>query len=250
MIGRIFGAALFAGLIAGLFLTGVQRLSVAPLILEAETYEHAAPGHPVGDTAERGQHPDAAGDGHAEQDAWLPDDGTERTLYTLLANLITGVAYGLLLSAAISLRRLASGRRIDWRHGLLWGLAGFGACNLAPALGLPPELPGAGAAELGARQGWWVLTSLLSVLGFSLIAFARRPWLRALGLLPLALPHLIGAPTPAEPDGLAPAALAERFIYASLVTNALFWLVLGGLTAYLQNRFAPPAPRQAGRQAA
>jgi predicted cobalt transporter CbtA len=45
-----------------------------------------------------------------------------------------------------------SGHDLDARRGLLWGLGGFAALHLAPAVGLPPELPGMASADLAARQ--------------------------------------------------------------------------------------------------
>jgi predicted cobalt transporter CbtA len=48
------------------------------------------------------------------------------------------------------------------------------------------------------------------------------------------LPHVIGAPT--HPDGSAavvPPDLARRFAFAVIATNAVFWLLLGGLIGVL-----------------
>ncbi|MEI2612914.1 MAG: CbtA family protein [Candidatus Promineifilaceae bacterium] len=39
------------------------------------------------------------------------------------------------------------------------------AFQLAPAFGLPPELPGMAAADLGARQVWWCGTALATGVG-------------------------------------------------------------------------------------
>lgn len=39
--------------------------------------------------------------------------------------------------------------------GRLARMAGFAAFTVAPALGLPPELPGMMAADLGPRQARW-----------------------------------------------------------------------------------------------
>jgi predicted cobalt transporter CbtA len=41
--------------------------------------------------------------------------------------------------------------------------------------------------------------------------------------------------------GSVPAVLAARFVVGSLVTAGLFWVVLGGLSAFLFQRFAKPA---------
>jgi len=72
----------------------------------------------------------------------------QRTLFTFAANLLMGVGYAFVLVALYLL----------WREprtalgGALYGLAGYVVFFAAPALGLPPELPGTAAAELGLRQ--------------------------------------------------------------------------------------------------
>lgn len=218
---QIFVVALIGGLIAGVFLTGALQLAVGPIILEAETYEVA------------GQDGAAA----AEDEAWAPEDGAERLIYSAIANVLTAVGLGLLLSAAFVLR----GRRVGWRGGLLWGLAGFAAFSLAPALGLPPEIPGAEAAPLIERQVWWVATVALTAGGLALIIFSPRVPLKAVGLVLIVVPHIVGAPQPEAHGGLAPVELENAFIYASLITNAVFWLVLGILAGVLFNRFQPTA---------
>ncbi|MBT3628030.1 MAG: hypothetical protein HOF33_06415 [Rhodospirillaceae bacterium] len=228
LLGRILLPAVIAGLIAGAFLTGLQHIEVIPLIYEAETYENpAASGH---------THDSGAGDAH-ETESRTPDNGLERAALTLLANIVATIGFGLLLSVAFVVLA-AKGRAVAWRTGLLWGLAGFVIFNFAPALGLPPELPGSDAAALEGRQGWWILTVLLTALGLGLIAFARPLYLRALGGVALIIPHLIGAPAPDHHGGLAPEEMAERFIYASLATSAAFWLALGPLTAFLHQRIS------------
>lgn len=226
IVSRILLAGLLAGGIAGVFLTGMQRFAVVPMILEAETYETAGDGHAAG-------HGDAAG----EEEAWAPEEGMERTAYTALTNVLAAVGFGLLLSAGYALRG-----GVDWRRGVVWGLAGFAAFNLAPGIGLPPELPGAAAAELGARQVWWLLTAMLTAGGLGVIAFAPRLPIKALGVVLIIGPHIVGAPHPeGQHGGLSPAELEQAFIYASLITNGVFWIVLGALTAFLFDRFGNTA---------
>ncbi len=222
MFRSIVFSALLAGLIAGLFLSGVQALKVTPLILEAETYEAAA------ETAAAAPHED-------DGEAWAPDDGLERVAYTVLANVLAAVGFGLLITAGFAIRG-----GIDWRKGLLWGLGGFAAVHLAPALGLPPEVPGAVAAELLERQAWWLATVALTAGGLALLVFARRmPW-RLVGVALIVLPHAVGAPHPEAYGGAVPAELAAAFVAASLVANALFWLVLGAAAGFFFPRFARP----------
>lgn len=244
ILRRILWAGLIAGIIAGSAITVVQRFQIAPLIFAAEVFEEA--------TAVPGHHHDAAvadqpSEGAAAEEGWAPADGLERTAFTWLANVLTGVGFGLILAAAIAL----AGRPVDRRRGLIWGLAGYGVFSVAPALGLPPELPGMMAADLVARQVWWLATAGATAAALALIAFApdksyKRP-LQAAGLFLLLLPHVLGAPHLAAESGAVPAALAARFVVASLAAAALFWVILGGLVGHLM---APllPAPADASRK--
>ncbi|MDP3815647.1 CbtA family protein [Pseudomonas sp.] len=238
MIKRIAQTAGFSGLLAALLLTLLQSLWVTPLILEAETYENAEPVAEHSHAAEASEHQHAA-EAEAvahehDEDSWAPQDGLQRSLFTGLSNLVIAVGFALMLAGLYSLR--APGN--SWQ-GLLWGLAGFATFNLAPAAGLPPELPGTAAAELLLRQYWWIGTAATTAAGLALLAFARPWWLRLLGLALVPLPHLIGAPHPQVHESLAPEALGQQFIYASLLSNALFWAALGLVSAWLFTRPQP-----------
>lgn len=220
---RIVSAAVLAGMLAGLLLTAVQQIQVSRIILRAEVYEDAAAASQPANAH--------ASAGH---EAWQPANGVERTLFTALANISLAVGFGLLLGAAICLRGKASG----WRSGLLWGLAGYGIFFVAPSLGLPPEVPGTAAAPLADRQLWWLITVALTASGLLLLIFARTWQLKILGAVMLGMPHLIGAPQPPVHAGTAPAELAQAFVYATAVANAVFWLALGGLTGLFYGKFA------------
>jgi adenosylcobinamide kinase/adenosylcobinamide-phosphate guanylyltransferase len=50
---------------------------------------------------------------------------------------------------------------------MFWGLAGFAVFTLAPGLGLPPELPAMPAADLLARQVWWIGTAAATAIGLA-----------------------------------------------------------------------------------
>lgn len=229
----VFAAAL-AGLIAGVFVTVVHEIGTVPIILKAETYENAADDSAAPATAAEA----ATGEHQHEAEAWAPGDGFERTAFTVLADVLTGIAFGLLLTAAYALR----GGAMDWRQGLFWGLAGFATFTLAPGLGLPPELPGTESAPLLDRQIWWVATAIATAGGLALIFFTRMIALTVLGVGLIALPHIYGAPQPAEHEMLAPEGLAHSFAVAAVVTSFLFWLVLGSLTAVFYRWFAGASP--------
>lgn len=227
MIKRIARTAGFAGLLAALLLTLLQSFWVAPLILQAETYENSSP------VAEAHEHADvgAAEGHHHDAEAWSPEDGWQRVLSTTGGNLVVAVGFALILAALYTLR--APGRTAS---GALWGLAGFAVFCLAPTLGLPPELPGTAAADLAQRQLWWVGTAAATAAGLALIVFAQNWLLKAVGAALLVIPHVIGAPQPEVHESLAPEALEAQFKVASLLTNAAFWLALGLLSAWLYRR--------------
>ena len=225
----VFIAAL-AGLVAGLAMTGLQAAFTVPLILQAEVFEGAA---------EHGH--DAAAPAHEhEEEGWSPADGAERLAFTALANVVTGVGFALLLVVASEL----AGGLVGWRKGLIWGLAGFAIFTLAPGLGLPPELPAMPAADITARQVWWVLTASATAAGLALIAFRPSALLAALGIVLLVFPHLVGAPQPPSHETPIPPDLLHRFVVAVTMTNLVFWAVLGVLVGLFRPRFgkglAPP----------
>jgi len=203
--------ALAAGIAAGAVVTVLQQLLLVPLILQAEMLEAA---------------------GHARAaTAWEPQAGLERTLYSFLFNCLGAFGFALLLAGCYALRGGAT-----WTLGLLWGLAGFVSFSAAPALGLPPELPGAAAADLAARQLWWVATALGTAAGLACLFLARPPAMRVLGLLLIAAPHLVGAPHSPEAESAIPKDLGRAFSIGSLAVSAVMWLILGAVTAALARR--------------
>ncbi|QNB07791.1 hypothetical protein G5S34_14150 [Herbaspirillum frisingense] len=245
---RMASAVVVAGALSGVLLSGVQQFQVEKIILQAEQYEKAAEeAAPAAATTHDHDH-DAApahehaagtpahrhGDAHEhDPNAWEPADGAERTGYTVLANVSMAVGFALMLVAAFAI----SGRRVGWRSGLLWGLAGYGVFFVAPSLGLPPEVPGTLAAPLHARQLWWVMTAVMTAASLGLFVFSRGWWWKVLAVLLLVVPHLVGAPQPELHGSAAPEELAQAFIRATAMANAVFWLALGGLTGFFYRRF-------------
>jgi cobalt transporter subunit CbtA len=211
LLQRIVLTAVLAGLIAGVVVAIAHHFGTVPMILQAEMYETSASEEPA---------------------TWKPAEGFERTAYTVLADILTAIGTALLLLSAYVL----SGSAVDWRNGLYWGLAGFAAFTLWPNLGLPPNLPGVPAAAHEARQIWWVITAVAAAVGLASIFLARRGIWVGMGILLLILPQLYGAPQPADYQSSVPASLVHRFIVASVLTNFLFWSLLGWLTGSFYKR--------------
>jgi cobalt transporter subunit CbtA len=213
-------------------MTVAQQLTTVPLILKAEVYEGEGPATPAHDH----DHGDAAAPSAVHEhgdEGWQPADGFERTAFTLLANIVTGVGFALLLIAASEL----AGGIAGWRQGVFWGLAGFAVFTLAPGLGLPPELPAMPAAELGARQLWWVATVLSAAGALALIFYGRSPLAIVAAIALLVAPHLIGAPEQVSYDTPIPEGLHHSFVVAVVLTALLFWVLLGALAGLFRERF-------------
>lgn len=237
---RVFFAAVLAGLAAGLVMATLQQWRVVPLILAAEVFETAssqgahADGHHDAATTDATAAPSAH---EHDEEAWAPHDGVERTFYTVLSGVLAAMGFAF-LTAGVA---VVSGLPLTARTGLFWGLGGFIAFQLAPAMGLPPELPGMPAADLGARQLWWWATALSAGIGMLGIArFRNAPSLAVATLLILA-PQIIGAPQLAgEHASSVPAELATRFAANSLGVGLAFWLILGSLLGWVSDRLAQP----------
>jgi cobalt transporter subunit CbtA len=224
--------AAVAGLIAGLGMTVAQELTTVPLILKAETFEQAEDAKA---SAQAHVHED--GGVHEHGAGWAPRDGVERTAFTLVANVLTGIGFALLLLAVSDL----AGGIAGWRQGVFWGLAAFAVFTLAPGLGLPPELPAMPTAELGPRQLWWVATAVCTAGGLALLVYGRSGLLVVAGVALLVAPHLVGAPQPVSHESPIPESLHHSFVVAVVMTTLLFWVLLGGLTGILRARFTPTA---------
>jgi cobalt transporter subunit CbtA len=219
MIKNLLSSAVLAGVAAGLIAALLQFYFVIPHLLEGELYESGARIH-------------FATDGSTQSDRLQPplDRDFARHAMTAGFNIITYTCYGLILLAAMIFAD-GKGHKLTPRTGLIWGVAGFVAIQLAPGIGQPPVLPGAIGAELGPRQLWWALTILATATALALIAFARGPL--ALISIPLLLaPHVIGAPYLDTYFGVAPPELAARFATLSLGTALAGWSSLGLLCAY------------------
>jgi cobalt transporter subunit CbtA len=215
MIGRVILAALLAGVAAGLFMGVIQHLRLTPLILQAETFEAAMPHD------------------HGDEEGWKPANGIQRTASTTAATLATGAGYSAIL-AAVS---LLSGFPLNRRNGVIWGLCGFLAVCVAPAAGLSPELPGMPAADVGARQFWWVATVAATGIALYLIAIRQHAWQVMAAVVLIALPHVIGAPAATHDHGSTlPAALAASFAANSIAANAIFWALIGTFLGYAMER--------------
>ena len=211
-------AALLAGIAAGLATSAVQAARLWPLIDAAELLESHG------------------NDGHVHGPAGWSPHGALRPALTVLFNMAAGIGFALMLNAAARLRELRSGVGLTVGEGVGWGAAGFAAFALAPALGLPPALPGMAEGALLARQIWWVATAGCTLGGIAMLAWAGGAW-RGVGVALMALPHLAGAPV-AGHGGTVPGDVAAAFVAGSLAASAVFWVVLGGVSGWVQQRWA------------
>lgn len=227
---RLIFAAVAIGLAAGALLGIGEQFTTAPLIAHAEHYESAGHDH-----------------GANEHQAWAPADGAPRILFTVVADMGVAIGFALLLMVAMSIAVLARGTPMGPSFGALWGLSGFAAVFLAPALGLSPEVPGTAAAAPTDRQLWWVATVCVAVVALAIVIFAPG-WKKLPAPVLMPLPYLSGAPEPAGSPyaGHGPVATAaleqlhQQFIWASGITNLVLWLALGTACGWAMQRWIVP----------
>ena len=217
-------SAVFAGIAAGLIAAALQFMFVIPALLEGELFEQGIRVH-------------FGADGSPQSERGAPGLGGDfnRHLMTVGFNIVTYVGFGFLMVAAMAFAELRELTTITPKQGIIWGLAGFIAIQLAPAIGLPPVLPGTIGAEVDARQAWWLGTIIASGLGLWVIAFGRGAVALA-GVALLAAPHLIGAPRLDVFWGVAPPELAAQFVTVSLGSAAVGWTCLGFFAAWFWTR--------------
>lgn len=240
MFRNLFFAALVAALCAGLVTSAFQAWRVTPLIFAAEAYEGSAAEAHDHDHGAEATATEAHVHDHGE-DEWAPQDGFERTSFTLVSNLLMAAGYALILGAVSVMFNLP----ITFANALYWAFGGFAAFALAPALGLPPGMPGMPVADTLARQIWWFGAALSTGAAFVLVAKVRSPWALALAIGLVLLPHFVPAPVvPDDPTGVPPRLTAE-FVSVVLFNAALFWVALalafGRFNDYLAARPAASA---------
>lgn len=257
MFQRMLTSALFAGVAAGLIAALLHFAFVQRLILLGEQYEtgeitHFTAGssgadalvaphsHDVADNGQIVAGQDAAEQDTQSHDAHSHGAGEEastlkRNSLTVLFMVLIYTSYGMLLTAGFGL--MASlGYQIGPKEGVLWGVAGYIAFQLAPAMGLAPELPGTIGADLGARQIWWWSTVACTATALGLLAYGRQVWTFVLAGGLLALPHVIGAPQPEAFFGVAPPELAAAFSARVLGVALIVWACLGALAGHFWSK--------------
>lgn len=244
MFQRIFLSAILAGLLSGGFVTALHHVTTIPLILEAEKYENGSPEETHKKTTYQSNknpylilvhgtdHKDK--ENGEEADDWSPTDGLERTLYTGLTTILTAIGFALMLTAGFAM----TNQSMNGKIGVMWGMAGFAAIALAPAMGLPPELPGSAAGDLVSRQIWWLVTAVTTTAAITLIVFAKNWMLRAVGVLLILVPHAIGTPHPESYASAVPAEIQGHFVAVSIGCNFVFWALLGWFSGTFYKKFS------------
>ncbi len=250
MFKNIIVSAIIVGVIVGALWAVLQNFTTTPIILAAEAYEVSDPvtfdgngngngnGNHTHDSKQAHETEQANGHGH-NPDAWAPNDGFERIGYTILTSILTAIGFAMLILAA-----MAASNKTNLLSGILFGLAGYISFYLAPSFGLAPEIPGSQAAQLEGRQGWWLMTVLLTAAGLACMAFINSKF-RFFGLGLIAIPHILGAPLPehhgfANSDPIAVAALtnlSNEFIILTGISLLVFWLALGAASSMAAKRY-------------
>lgn len=244
MVKRMMASAVFAGVAAGLLAALLHFAFVQKYILLGEQYESGEAVHfsgvAGGAAAGADDHEHLAGSSHdhTHQPAAPGEDDQanplKRNSLTVLFAALVYAGYGMLIVSGFALAE-HFGKKVSVRDGIFWGVAGYAAFQLMPAMGLAPELPGTMAADLAARQVWWLGTAAATATALALIAYGRGLVALAVAVVLLGLPHLIGAPELEGFTGVAPPEVAASFAARALGVGLIAWTFLGWLAARFWN---------------
>jgi cobalt transporter subunit CbtA len=224
MLGKIILSTLVAGLLAGLIMAGIQYLRLTPLIQIAESYESpeteaiAEANKPCVETM-----PGMKMCNDNGRPSWKPAEGWQRTISTTTASLMTGAGFAILMLGMSMLTNIT----ITKQNGLIWGICGFCAVSLAPAIGLPPQLPGMPTIDLHSRQIWWIATILLTGAATYIWVKARNGWWQLAAIIIAIAPQVFAPIAPAKTESNLPTSLAAEFVSSSLAANLIMWLAIG-----------------------
>ena len=219
MFKNIFVSAVLCGAIVGVLATLMQLLLITPLLLEAELFESGQSIH----FSTTGSPESAVKHINIWQDPY-------RHLMTLCFNLVTFTGLGFLLVAAMTFFEIR-GFSLSKAEGIIFGVCGFFIFQLAPGIGLPPELPGTISVEVSIKQTWWIVAILCTTIGMLLVSLTKHKILILAGVIFAIIPHLIGYPKLDTYFGVAPPELAAEFATRSIAISLVAWVVLGLLSS-------------------
>ena len=219
MFKNIFVSAVVCGAIAGVLATVMQMLLVTPLLMEAELFETGESMHFITDGS-----PESP---IKHVDIW---EDPYRHLMTLCFNLVTFTGFGFILVAAMAFFQ-KRGFTLSKAEGIVAGVSGFIVFQLAPSVGLPPELPGTIGVTVGLKQTWWIITILSTTVGILLLFLDKHKVVSGAGIIFITIPHLIGHPKLETYFGVAPPELAAEFASRALAVSLIAWIILGVISS-------------------
>lgn len=219
MFKNIFVSAVVCGAIAGVLATVMQMLLVTPLLMEAELFETGQSMHFITDGS-----PESP---IKHVDIW---EDPYRHLMTLCFNLVTFTGFGFILVAAMAFFQ-KRGFTLSKAEGIVAGVSGFIVFQLAPSVGLPPELPGTIGVTVGLKQTWWIITILSTTVGILLLFLDKHKVVSGAGIIFITIPHLIGHPKLETYFGVAPPELAAEFASRALAVSLIAWIILGVISS-------------------
>jgi cobalt transporter subunit CbtA len=197
----------------------MQMLLVTPLLMEAELFETGQSMHFITDGS-----PESP---IKHVDIW---EDPYRHLMTLCFNLVTFTGFGFILVAAMAFFQ-KRGFTLSKAEGIVAGVSGFIVFQLAPSVGLPPELPGTIGVTVGLKQTWWIITILSTTVGILLLFLDKHKVVSGVGIIFITIPHLIGHPKLETYFGVAPPELAAEFASRALAVSLIAWIILGVISS-------------------
>jgi cobalt transporter subunit CbtA len=239
-------SAVVVGIIVGSLYGLFQQYQINPIIYAAESFEVNDIEAPANTTDTHNDSEAIHSHDHGDGTGWSPANKLQRVTATLVANIMAAITFSLILISVMSFHNLKSDKpKLNWKTGILWGVALMLSMFVAPSLlGLHPEIPGTVSESLGQRQVWWISSTAATAIGLLLIYYAA-PVFKIAGAVLLILPQLLGAPTPqthsySNTDPVAIEALNQlsgQFVNMTTIGMSIFCLLIGALCGFASTRF-------------
>ena len=242
---NIIFSAIVVGVIIGSLYGLFQQYLINPIIYAAESFEVR---DVIVSTNTGAQDDSEVYNSHSQSNdyGWSPANNLQRITATLVTNIMTAITFSLILISVMSFHNLKSNKpKLNWKTGILWGLALMLSMFVAPSLlGLYSEIPGTISEPIGQRQILWISSAGSTALGLMFIYYSS-PILKIVGTVLLILPQVLGAPTHqthryANTDPIVVETLnqlSNQFITMTTIGMAIFCLLMGALCGFSSTRF-------------
>ncbi|MDB4128276.1 CbtA family protein [Hyphomicrobiales bacterium] len=106
-----------------------------------------------------------------------------------------------------------------------------------PSISISPQPPGTLQADIMLRQFLWLLTASFSVIGLGLFVYKKEIKWRIINFVILIIPHIVTILLiKVSPVNNLPSDLVFKFIFSTIASGAVLWLMLSIVMGYFYKK--------------